>query len=52
MLGAMREMTYQWKAPFVVDDRRFRATFQVEPTPAEEALRASAAALTTMRAAA
>jgi nucleoside-diphosphate-sugar epimerase len=51
-LGAIREMTYQWKAPFVVDDRRFRTTFSVEPTPAEEALRASAAALTGARAAA
>ena len=51
-LGAIREMTYQWKAPFVVDDRRFRATFSVEPTSAEEALRASAQALVAPRAAA
>jgi hypothetical protein len=24
-------MKYQWEEPFVIDDRRFRAAFQVEP---------------------
>ncbi len=33
-LGAAREMTYQWKLPYVLDDRRLRAAFGVEPTPA------------------
>lgn len=45
MIGAMREMTYQWKAPFVVDDRRFRETFGEQATAADEAIRQSAAAL-------
>jgi nucleoside-diphosphate-sugar epimerase len=45
MLGAIREMTYQWKIPYLVDDGRFRAAFGVEPTPADEAIRAAAEAL-------
>jgi nucleoside-diphosphate-sugar epimerase len=44
-LGAIREMTYQWKVPFVLDDRRFRTTFGVEATPAAEAVRQSARSL-------
>lgn len=38
VLGAAREMTYQWKVPYVLDDRRFRAAFGIEPTPADQAV--------------
>jgi hypothetical protein len=38
-------MTYQWKVPYVPDDRRFRAAFGVEPTPAAEAVAATARAI-------
>jgi nucleoside-diphosphate-sugar epimerase len=37
-LGAAREMTYQWKVPYVLDDRRLRTAFGVEPTPADVAV--------------
>ncbi|MGC4001030.1 MAG: NAD-dependent epimerase/dehydratase family protein [Anaeromyxobacter sp.] len=43
--GALAEMTYQWKLPYVIDDRRFRAAFGVEPTPADRAVAETAAAL-------
>ncbi len=45
MMGAIREMTYQWKVPFVVDDGRFRRTFGVGATPENEAVRQTAASL-------
>jgi len=45
MIGALREMTYQWKIPFVVDDRRFCTTFGVEATPANEAVGQAAQAI-------
>jgi nucleoside-diphosphate-sugar epimerase len=32
--GELPEMIYQWRAPFILDDRRFRATFGATPTPA------------------
>ncbi len=32
------EMTYQWECPYVVDDRRFRETFGLEPTAIERAV--------------
>jgi nucleoside-diphosphate-sugar epimerase len=32
MIGEINEMIYQWDEPFVIDDRRFRATFNAEPT--------------------
>jgi nucleoside-diphosphate-sugar epimerase len=51
-LAAVREMTYQWKVPYLVDDRRFRATFGVEPTPADVAVREAARALRGARVAA
>jgi nucleoside-diphosphate-sugar epimerase len=41
-LGAIREMTYQWKAPFLVDDSRFCKAFGVEATPAHKAISATA----------
>lgn len=37
------EMIYQWRAPFVVDDARFRATFGAEPTPIERVVAESLA---------
>ena len=43
MVGAVAEMTYQWKVPYVIDDRRFRAAFGVEPTPPERAVAETAA---------
>jgi nucleoside-diphosphate-sugar epimerase len=43
MLGAAAEMTYQWKVPYVIDDRRFRAAFGVEPTGPEQAVAETAA---------
>jgi nucleoside-diphosphate-sugar epimerase len=33
--GELPEMIYQWEAPFVVDDRQFRAAFGAAPTPFE-----------------
>lgn len=41
--GAVAEMTYQWKVPYQLDDRRFRAAFGVEPTPADRAVAETAA---------
>jgi len=38
MLGAAAEMTYQWKVPYVIDDRRFRAAFGLAPTAPEQAV--------------
>lgn len=32
LLREIREMSYQWEAPFTVDDRRFRAKFPLTPT--------------------
>lgn len=40
-LRAIREMLYQWEQPYVLDDRRFRASFGVEATPIDEALAAT-----------
>lgn len=41
LLREVNEMLYQWDGPFVVDDRRFRARFGLEPTPLDEAARAT-----------
>ena len=38
LVGAAAEMTYQWRVPYLLDDRRFRQAFGVEPTPAEVAV--------------
>jgi nucleoside-diphosphate-sugar epimerase len=35
------EMTYQWEAPFVLDDANYRATFGGEATPLDQAVRAT-----------
>ncbi len=37
------EMLHQWEVPFVIDDRPFRERFDVQPTPIEEAARATVA---------
>jgi nucleoside-diphosphate-sugar epimerase len=39
IMRELLEMTYQWDAPFVVDDRRFRARFGLAPTTADEGAR-------------
>jgi nucleoside-diphosphate-sugar epimerase len=39
ILRELAEMSYQWEAPFVVDDRRFRERFAMTPTPIEEGTR-------------
>ncbi len=38
-MGALVEMLYQWREPFLVDDSAFRATFGLEPTPLDAAVR-------------
>ena len=37
MIREIGEMAYQWDEPFVVDDRRFRAAFHMEPVERERA---------------
>jgi hypothetical protein len=37
------EMTYQWDEPFVVDDSRFRANFDLRPAPINEAAKTTIA---------
>jgi nucleoside-diphosphate-sugar epimerase len=37
------EMQYEWDEDFVVDDRRFRSRFGVEPTPLDEGAKATVA---------
>lgn len=41
--GELREMIYQWRAPFVLDDRKFRARFDLAPTPVAPAVAATVA---------
>lgn len=43
MLREIREMAYQWQAPFLVDDRRFRARFAFTPTTPEAGAAATVA---------
>lgn len=43
LMRELIEMRYQWDAPFVVDDSRFRARFGLQPTPAEPAAAATVA---------
>jgi nucleoside-diphosphate-sugar epimerase len=40
LLGELAEMGYQWDAPFVADDRRFRERFTVPVTPLDEGVSA------------
>jgi hypothetical protein len=37
------EMTYQWKQPYVVDDAKFRARFNVSATPWDAAIASTVA---------
>jgi hypothetical protein len=37
------EMAYQWEAPFVIDDAKYRARFGTAPTPLAEQLATVAA---------
>lgn len=43
MLRELADLTYQWTAPYVVDDRESRAHFGIEPTPWDEVCRRTAA---------
>ncbi len=43
LLREVAEMTYQWEAPFVLDDSRFRAMFGVNAAPWDTALTNTAA---------
>ncbi|HWL84505.1 MAG TPA: hypothetical protein VNO21_01815, partial [Polyangiaceae bacterium] len=36
------EMAYQWDAPYILDDSRFRAAFGIAPTPVDEIIAATA----------
>jgi hypothetical protein len=40
-MAAAREMLYQWEVPYAMDDRRFRETFGLEPTPLAQAVEAT-----------
>jgi nucleoside-diphosphate-sugar epimerase len=42
MLREVAEMAYQWDAPYVVDDSRFRAAFGGTPTPVDEIMASTA----------
>lgn len=35
-MGELPELAYQWKLPFVLDDSKFRARFELRPTPIDE----------------
>ena len=39
LMRELDEMLYQWDEPFVVDDRRFRARFQLLPANVDQATR-------------
>lgn len=39
MVREIKEMAYQWDEPFIVDDSRFRAAFDLRPLAVEEAAR-------------
>ena len=41
LVREMNEMLYQWDEPFVVDDRRFRERFRMDPIPADRAAQAT-----------
>lgn len=43
LLREVEEMAYQWDEPFVIDDRRFRARFAMQPAHADEAAAATVA---------
>lgn len=41
-LREVKEMTYEWEVPFIIDDARFRATFGYGATPIDEAVATTA----------
>jgi hypothetical protein len=41
MVREIKEMAYQWDEPFIVDDSRFRAAFDVRPVAVDDAARAT-----------
>jgi nucleoside-diphosphate-sugar epimerase len=43
LLREVAEMAYQWDAPYIVDDSRFRATFGALPTPMDVVVAETAA---------
>ena len=43
MMREIAQMSYQWTAPYVVDDTETRAYFGIEPTPWDEVCRRTAA---------
>ena len=43
MMREIKEMAYQWDEAFVVDDRRFRAAFDMRPVAVDEAAKATVA---------
>nr|MCH9682318.1 NAD-dependent epimerase [Deltaproteobacteria bacterium] len=51
VMSALAEMTYQWDAPYLMDDGDFRRTFAVGPTPLAEAIAQTLAPHITARAA-
>ena len=42
MMREIAQMSYQWTAPYVVDDTETRAYFGIEPTPWDEVCRRTA----------
>ena len=42
LMREMNEMSYQWKRPYVLDDRAARSHFSMEPTPWDEVCRRTA----------
>ena len=45
MMREIAEMSYQWTAPYVIDDHESRAFFGIEPTPWDEVCRRTVAGL-------
>ena len=43
VVGEVAEMAYQWDAPYLLDDSRFRAAFGGRPTPFDRVVAATAA---------
>ena len=43
LLREVAEMAYQWQAPFILDDSRFRTTFGAAATPWDRAMADTAA---------
>ena len=42
IMRELKEMRYQWTAPYLVDDSKFRTTFNAVPTPFEQQIAATA----------